>query len=125
MSEIGFNVPPTHRSYGDGPYLKVSYERDEFTTPIKGGKCNFASDTKRELDHLDAVKGIRSGSNLSTLTCRMSLMDTLNESKHHRSYSKRSSVSDHTDNLGWNITEVDENHIFLTTALILRQVDYL
>ena len=102
-------------------YFHKCMKETLFTTPIKGGKCNFASDTKRELDHLDAVKGFRSGSNLSTITCRMSLMDTLNESKHHRSYSKRSSISDQTDNLGWNITEVDENHIFPTTALILRQ----
>ena len=28
-SEFGFNVPPTTRSYGDGPQFKISSERLE------------------------------------------------------------------------------------------------
>ena len=29
MSELGFNVPPAKRSYGDGPQFKVLSERQE------------------------------------------------------------------------------------------------
>lgn len=52
-----------------------------YTTPFKGSNRNFACDTKREMDHLDVLKGFRSGSNTSSITCRMSLIDSLNETR--------------------------------------------
>ena len=90
-----------------------------YTTPFKDSNRNFACDTKRELDHLDALKGFRSGSNISAVTSRMSLMDTLNEARDHRSGDKKKPQD--TDSLGWGFTEVDQEHIFPTVALLLRQ----
>ena len=60
-----------------------------YRTPFKGSNRNFACDTKRELDHIDALKGFRSGSNITVITSRMSLLDTLNEVKDYRSSDKK------------------------------------
>lgn len=91
-----------------------------FTTPFRNSKKNFACDTKREMDHLEAIKGFRSGSTLSSVTVRMSLIDSLNEASKSRSESTFLD-SDDTDNLGWSLTDVDLNHIYPTVSLILRQ----
>ena len=91
-----------------------------YSTPFKTSKKNFACDTKRELDHLDAIKGFRSGSTVASATVRMSLIDSLNEIRFDKHGSKSTTNHD-TDNLGWVLTEVDESHIFPTAGLILRQ----
>ena len=104
--------------FGAG-YFHQCLKKTLYTTPFKESNRNFACDTKRELDHLDAIKGFRSGSNISALTSRMSLMDSLNEARDHRSGNKQKEQD--TDSLGWGFTEVDQEHIFPTVALILRQ----
>ena len=80
-----------------------------YSTPIKQSTRNFACDTKRELDHLEALKGFRSGSNINSVTVRMSLIDSLNEAQHQETVGTGHQDS---DNLGWQLTQVDENHIF-------------
>ena len=60
-----------------------------YTTPFKDSNRNFACDTNRELDHLDALKGFRSGSNITAVTSRMSLIDTLYEARDYRSGDKK------------------------------------
>ena len=50
-----------------------------YTTPFGNSSKNFGCDTKREMDHLDTLKGFRTGSTLSSVTSRMSLIDSLNE----------------------------------------------
>ena len=104
--------------YGAG-FFHQCLKKTLYTTPFKDSNRNFACDTKRELDHLDALKGFRSGSNITAVTSRMSLMDTLNEAKDYRSGDKKK-IQD-TDSLGWGFTEVDEEHILPTVALLLRQ----
>ena len=89
-----------------------------FTTPIKASSRNFSTDTKREMDHLDALKGFRSGSTISSVSVRMSLIDSLNQSVHKKDLEKPM-VDD--DKLGWEINEVDESHIYPTAGLILRR----
>ena len=79
----------------------------------------YACDTKRELDHLDAWKGFRSGSTLNSAACVMSLIDSLNVTKAHQPDSN--DEHDDDDKLGWELTEVDLNHIFPATSLILKQ----
>ncbi|XP_045182551.2 uncharacterized protein LOC123541205 [Mercenaria mercenaria] len=87
-----------------------------YTTPFKSSKKNFACDTKREMDHLDVLKGFRSGSNVSSITCRMSLIDSLSTEKDE----KETSVKD-ADTMGFELTDVDIAHIVPTATLILRR----
>ena len=92
-----------------------------FTTPIKSGKRNFACDTKRELDHVDAVKGFRSATSLSAVTSRMSLIDTLNEVKQQRTHKEKKDEDVDDDSLGWILTAVCEGYIFPAVDIILRK----
>lgn len=93
-----------------------------FSTPFRNSTRNFACDTKRELDHIQALKGFRSGSNLPAVSCRMSLIDSLNEVKDkRRATNDDEDLIDDDDVLGWELTEVDKNHIFPTADLILRK----
>ena len=97
-------------------YFHRNMKETLYSTPIKQSNRNFACDTKRELDHLEALKGFRSGSNINSATVRMSLIDSLNEAFH-----REAGGHDDCDNLGWELTKVDENHIFPTVVLILRR----
>ena len=98
----------------------LDISRCPFTTPIGNSTKNFACDTKREMDHLEAVKGFRSESTLSSVTARMSLIDSLNVAGKSRSESAFSESKDE-DNLGWSVTDVDLSHIFPTALLILKR----
>ena len=100
-------------------YFHRCLKEELYSTPFKGSNRNFASDIKRELDHLDALKGFRSGSTVNSATCRMSLIDSLNVTKAHQPDSN--DEQDDDDKLGWELTEVDLNHIFPATSLILKQ----
>ena len=91
-----------------------------YTTPIGNSSKNFASDSKREMDHIDALKGFRAGSTLSSVTSRMSLIDSLNEAARSRSET-RSTTIDESESVAWSLTDVDLGHIYPTTALILRK----
>ena len=98
-----------HHHYSAGPFyrhLKQTLSSTSFKSSIK----NFACDTKRELDHLDAVKSFRPGSSVESATVRMSLMDFLNEIRAER-HDLKISTDQATDNLGWQLAEVDESHI--------------
>ena len=100
-------------------YFHRCLKEELYTTPFKGSNKNFACDTKREIDHLDALKGFRSGSTVNSATCRMSLIDSLNVTKHHQPGPH--DEQDDDDKLGWELTEVDLNHIFPAAALILKR----
>ena len=101
-------------------YFHARLKESLFTTPIGNSKKNFACDTKREMDHLEAVKGFRSGSTLASVTARMSLVDSLNEAAKSRNESAFSEPDDE-DNLGWSVTDVDLSHIYPTVLLILKR----
>ncbi|CAC5357201.1 unnamed protein product [Mytilus coruscus] len=47
-----------------------------YSTPIGNTSTNFASDSKREVDHQDVLRGFRSGSTLPAANSRMSLIDS-------------------------------------------------
>ena len=91
-----------------------------YSTPRPGSAVNFSGDTKREMDHLDALKGFRSGSTVSSVSKRMALVDSFQEV--HTHYSQGHGLSkDKTDNLGWEVTSIDWNHILPTVAVVLRR----
>lgn len=93
-----------------------------FSVPRKSSKKNFALDAFREMDHIDAHKSIRSGSTLSSVTCRMSLVDSLGDNHEQQSAQRGGSTSDvQEDTLGWELTKTDVLHIMRTAALILRR----
>ncbi|MEW8546925.1 MAG: hypothetical protein AB2693_25705 [Candidatus Thiodiazotropha sp.] len=100
-------------------YFHEKLKETLYTTPIGNSTKNFACDTKREMDHLEALKGFRSGSTMHSITCKMSLIDTLNEGSRIRPEPSCLEVDD--DNLGWSLTEVDLHHIYPTASLILRR----
>ena len=77
-----------------------------YSTPRPGSIVNFSGDTKREMDHLDALKGFRSGSTLSSVSKRMALVDSFHEVHSH--YSSGYGLSeDQTDTLGWDMSATD------------------
>ncbi|XP_060576230.1 uncharacterized protein LOC132733585 [Ruditapes philippinarum] len=90
-----------------------------YSTPLKNSNRNFSSDTKREMDHIDVLKGFRSGSNVDSVTCRMSLIDSLNETRQNTD--SKLQQSQDNDKLGMDVSEVDLNHIYPVTSLILRR----
>lgn len=90
-----------------------------YSTPFRESTRNFACDTKRELDHIEALKSFRSGSNMNTVTSRMSMIDNLNDTRAQTS--RKKSATNDNDCLGWGLTDVDEKHIIPTTSMILRQ----
>ena len=91
-----------------------------YSTPRPGSAVNFSGDTKREMDHLDALKGFRSGSTISSVSKRMALVDSFQEV--HMHYSQGHGLSmDKTDNLGWEVSTTDWNHILPTIAVVLRR----
>ena len=102
-------------------YFHTCLKQALFTTPIKSGQRNFACDTKRELDHIDAVKGFRSATSLSAVTSRMSLIDSLNEVKQQRTSKEAKADGSSDDSLGWTLTAVDEGYIFPAVDIILRK----
>lgn len=91
-----------------------------YSTPLGNSSKNFASDSKREMDHLDALKGFRAGSTLSSVTSRMSLIDSLNEAARSRTEEGSKNI-DETQSIAWSLTDVDLGHIYPTAALILRK----
>ena len=67
-----------HTHYSAGLFhqnMKMSL----FSTPVGQSKVNYASDTKREIDHISAVKAFRPAKNMSSVIKRMSDIDHLNE----------------------------------------------
>ena len=100
-------------------YFYQCLKEELISTPFNGSNRNFACDTKREMGHVEAMKGFRSGSTVNSATCRMSLIDSLNETKKQKQISLDEQADD--DQLGRELTETDLNHIFPTTVLILKR----
>ncbi|CAH1791792.1 unnamed protein product [Owenia fusiformis] len=88
-------------------------KRHLFSTPHKESAVNFATDTKREQDHIDVMKGFRSGSTLESVTRRMAAIDIL------KPYEKIDTCTD--DDLGWKTSNIDLKYITSTSELIFRQ----
>ena len=110
-----------YQHYRSGPFHQ-KMKQCLYTTPFGKSSKNFASDTKRELDHLEAVKSFRSGSTISSVTSRLSLIDSLNAIHEARTRTRTDSESceEDLDELGWPLSNVDKQHIYRTTSLILR-----
>ena len=94
-----------------GPFYQ-NMKASLFSTPIKGGIVNLATDTKRELEHQDALRGFRTGSTMPSVMRRLTLIDSLTGSDQHSGES--------ADNLGWGITDTDIWHIVPAALLIMR-----
>lgn len=62
------------------------------------------------MDHLEAVKGFRLGSTLTSVTEGTSLIYFLNKARTSRKKSLFSETDDE-DNLRWTVTDVDISHI--------------
>ena len=105
-----YNSSPFHQS------MKMAL----YSTPRPGSAVNFSGDTKREMDHLDALKGFRSGSTLSSVSKRMALVDSFQDV--HMKYNVGYGLQrDKADKLGWDVGVTDWNHILPTVAVILRR----
>ncbi|CAC5356707.1 unnamed protein product [Mytilus coruscus] len=90
-----------------------------YSTPIGNSLVNFACDSNREMDHQDALRGFRSGSSMTSVIGRMSLIDSFNETHQIRSKSHTNSKED--SNVDWALSETDLHHIIPTVALIPRR----
>ena len=110
-----------YQHYRSGPFHQ-KMKQCLYTTPFGKSSKNFASDTKRELDHLQAVKSFRSGSTISSVTSRLSLIDSLNaiHEARTRTHNDLETCEEDLDELGWPLLKVDKQHIYRTTSLILR-----
>jgi hypothetical protein len=91
-----------------------------FTTPSPDSIVNFSGDTKREMDHILALKSFRSGSTMESLTRRMSLVDE-STTIHRHFVSPGGKTSQEKDLLGWQFTETDWKHVVPTAAVIMRR----
>ena len=107
-----------HQHHRNGPFYQ-NMKAHLFSTPLKESNVNFATDTKRELEHIDCMKGFRSGSTLNSVLKKMSLVDSLNEV--HGIRNPHPQKEDKVDTLGWTITTKDMDFVLPTTSLILRQ----
>lgn len=92
-------------------------KRTLYSTPVDNSICNFACDTKRELDHQQVIKCFRSGSNIDAITARMSLIDTFTDV--HRKFVNP--IEKNEDDLCWRITSTDIQHIIPTAQLITNR----
>ena len=106
----------THYSAG---HFHQCLKKTLHSTPIGNSTTNFASDSKRETDHQDALRGFRSGFSMKFVIGRMSLIDSFNET--HQLRGKSNTESTTYSNIEWKITEVDIHHIVPTAMLILRR----
>lgn len=116
-----FSTKLLYQHYRSGPFHQKLKEC-LYTTPFGRSSKNFASDTKREIDHLEAVKSFRSGSTLSSVTSRLSLIDSLNAIHEARTWTRNvlESAEEDSDELGWPLLKVDKRHIYRVTSLVLR-----
>lgn len=104
-----FSTKLLYQHYRSGPFYRKLKEC-LYTTPLGRSSKNFASDTKREMDHLEAVKSLRSGSTLSSVTSRLSLIDSLNAIHEARTWTRNDleSAEKDSDELGWPLLKVDK-----------------
>ena len=65
------------------------------------------------------MKVLRAGSTEKAATCRMSLIDSLQEINDYRNNTSHN--EDEDDCLQWTFTQTDLNHIMRTASLILRR----
>ncbi len=94
-----------------------------FSTPIGNSTVNFATDAKREMEHISAIKLLRSGSTEASVIRRMSLIDSLTAvSKHQASMRSFNEVVEAPErDLEWSFPETDLKYITRTANLILRR----
>ncbi len=102
-----------------GPFYK-SLKQWLFSTPMKDGYVNLATDMKRELDHRYVTKCFRSGSTMSSVMRRMSLIDSLTE-VHDLHPTKNRQKQKDDDLLGWEITKTDLTHIRPVVLKIMQR----
>ena len=73
-SYASFCTELLHIHYSAGPFHQ-HLKQSLYTTPHKDSNVNFALDTQREMDHLDAIKGFRPRASLQTVIPRMAVVD--------------------------------------------------
>ena len=126
-SYAAYCVNLLYNHFVSGPFYQ-NMKCSLFTTPHKGSIVNIALDAQREMDHKDVIKSFRSGSTMSSILPRMSLIDTLNQASN---CSKRSLVMsdawqddqkvDERKILGISLNKTDVTYITRIATLILRQ----
>ena len=89
-----------------------------YCSPIQDSTVNFSCDTKREMDHQNATKCFRAGSNISAVKSRMSLIDPFNDV--HKMFQETKHKSKE-DKLRWNFTEKDLKFILPTAQIIFEK----
>jgi hypothetical protein len=104
--------------YRAGPFY-MSMKHSLFTTPFHDSSVNFSGDTKREMDHQEALKGFRSGSTMNAVLWKMSLVDSTAET--HQLLHGNTPKEHQDSSPAWVTTDVDRKHIFRVTTLILNR----
>ena len=66
------------------------------------------------MDHLEAIKELGTGSDTQSVTCRMSLIDSIGRTS-------QTANTQTEDSLGWELTETDNKHILPTVSIILER----
>ena len=92
-----------------------------FSTPMTNSNTNSATDTKRELEHLDIYKSFRAGSTTEAAMRRIANVDYFTDLADKSKNNEDEMKEKKEDMLGWQITENDMRHIVPTIALVLRR----
>lgn len=117
ISYAPYCVQLIYEHYRAGPFYKC-LKQSLFSTPLKNSSDNFGTDTKREIDHNDVMKGFRSGSTMTTVMRRISMVDSWNLFQNTKD---TTALPEKDDTLGWNTTEQDIKHVLPLIGLLCRR----
>ena len=115
--------------YSTGPFYQ-GLKYCLFSTRHKESDTNIALDQQREMDHRDALKGLRPRATAESVLPRMTQVDRMTEIRKTRisiwgkmgfddvNDTDESETADH--GLSWKLTEKDVNHVIPTLQMMLR-----
>ena len=104
--------------YKCGPFHQAM-KHCMFSTPIGQSNVNFATDTKREMEHITAIKMLRAGATEASVLRRMAIVDSIQAVSDI--FASNTPEARSAGDVKWNFTDTDVNHILPTVELILRR----
>ena len=113
-----FCVDLLHEYYKCGSFHQ-GMKHSLFSTPIGKSNVNFSTDTKREMEHIVAIKMLRAGSTEASVLRRMAIIDSIQSVP--KFFSSGTEPSRDSGEVNWNFTDTDVDHILPTAKLILRR----
>ena len=120
-SYAGFMAELLH-GHRSAPPLIQSLKMDYFSVPYEGSGVNYGLDAVREEDHRKCKRLFRPGGNISAVTKRMQVMDSLHDisEKRDECLISGSKKSDKNDCANWHITPSDIKYITRAVSVIVR-----